>query len=286
MKRVLAVLLNAVLVLGLCACAAEETEQQNMPSPAVEAGMEMPAEASGVSGAEEPIGLELPAAAEGWQDAYLAFLDDNYDIFAAIWQGGMSGVGFIDLDLDGTPEMAVFDLGASATLGVQLFDLVDGQVYCVSSVADSAAGAFDPEYFSTVSVCTSYFDSFRLMRGEDGYCFWVESANGSLETAWSEIVRFDSVNGVLTPVSVCSRYMECNAETGEIISETYSVGTESTDADGYAHAASVYTEGQDAGYEASGLFVWNNMKRYDTSYEGFMAMAEDATTAYVPVAVS
>ena len=86
--------------------------------------------------------LELPQPAAGWQDSYLAFLDDCYDIFAALWPDGISGLGFIDLDLDGTPELVVFDQGASATMGVHLFDLSGDWVYCVSSELDSAAGAF------------------------------------------------------------------------------------------------------------------------------------------------
>lgn len=284
MKRLVTALLAAVLMMGLCACGAPEPEQ-NIPDQPAAAAMETTAQ--GVTTAapqpDEPGAETLPVAAEGWQDAYLTFLDDNYDIFAAIWPGGLSGVGFIDLDLDGTPEMVVFDLGASATLGAQLFDLVEGQVHCISSVTDSASGAFGEEYFTTLSICASYFESFRLIRGEDGYSFWVESANGTLESAWDELIRFDCVNGVLTPVSVCSRYMESDVETGEVVLETYTVGPETSDAEGYAQAAAAYTQGEDAGYEAVGMFLWNNMKRYDTTYEGFMAMATDAATAYVPV---
>ena len=195
-------------------------------------------------------------------------------------------MGFIDLDLDGTPEMLLFDFGASATMGVHLFDLVDGQVYCVSSAMDSISGAFDTRYLTAVSVCASYFESFRLIRGEDGPAFWVESANGTIESAWSEIIRFDCADGVLVPVSVCSRYLESNPETGAVTRDEYTVGTESSDEEGYAGAAAPYTTGEDAGYDASGLFLWNNMKHYDTTYEGFMAMAEDAATVYAPLSLS
>ena len=106
--------------------------------------------------------LETPEAEEGWAESYFTFLDDNFDILSALWPGGLTGVGFIDLDLDGTPEMLLFDQGASATLGVQLFDVSDGRVYCVSSVQESASGAFGGEHFSRVSVCASFFESFRL----------------------------------------------------------------------------------------------------------------------------
>lgn len=286
MRRFSAVVLLIGLFLMLCACGGVEA-QQDAPIPTPEATM-LPEESEPAAvpeaGPETDPVLQEPV--EGWQEAYLTFLSDNYDIFAALWPEGLSGVGFMDLDLDGTPEMLVFDLGASATMGVQLFDLVEGQVYCVSSVMDSASGAFDPKYFTTVSVCASYFESFRLLQGENGCAFWVESANGTLESAWSEIIRFDSADGVLTPVSVCSRYLESDPETGVVFREEYTVGAEASDEEGYAQASLPYTQGEDMGYDGSGLFLWNNMKHYDTTYEGFMAMAEDAATAYTPLELS
>lgn len=279
MKRLITMLLAALMLLGLCACGAAEAEDASA-APATEEpeATEAPA-AETEKGAE----LSLPAAETGWETAYLTFLEDNYDIFAALWPEGLSGVGFIDLDLDGTPEMLVFDLGASATLGVQMFDLVDGQVYCVSSVMDSAAGAFGEEHFSTVSVCASFFESFRLVETEGEYSFWVQSANGTLESTWDELIRFDCAGGVLMPVSVCGLYMESDIETGDIIAEEYTVGGEVSDAAGYEEAAAAFTQGRDVGYEAAGMFLWDNMKRYDTTYDGFLAMAADAATAYVPV---
>lgn len=290
MRRFFAVMLMLGIFVSLCACggAAEPVQSAPVPTPEPAAAAATP-EPDAIP--EESILPEepeqtLPEAAEGWQESYLTFLSDNYDIFAALWPEGLSGVGFIDLDLDGTPEMLVFDLGASATMGVQLFDLVDGQVYCISSVMDSATGAFDPTHFTTVSVCASYFESFRLIRSEEGLSFWVESANGTLESTWSEIIRFDCADGVLVPVSVCSRYLESNPETGVVFREEYTVGGDASDEEGYALAAVPYTQGEDMGYEGSGLFLWNNMKHYDTTYDGFMAMAEDAATAYSPLNLS
>ncbi len=230
-----------------------------------------------------PETLTLPQPAAGWQDAYLAFLDSRYDTFSYLWPEGMSGVGFIDLDLDGTPEMVVFDQGASATLGAQLFDLAGGQVYCVSSVLDAAAGAFDGSHMSAVDVWTSFFESFRLSRTADGWCFWVDSANGTMETAWDEIVRFDCVDGILTPSSVCYRYLEFDPASGLVVAERYTAAGAPTDAAGYAGASSVYMDGQDAGYDAAGVFLWNDLDRYDTSREGLMAMARDAAAAYRPI---
>lgn len=280
MKRLAVAILTALLTLALCSCSsaraltADDDGFADAPAAAEETAVP-----DGDSGAEA---LTLPEAAEGWSDSYLSFIDDNYDIFAALWPDGLTGVGFIDLDLDGTPEMAVFDPGASATMGVQLFDLVDGQVYCVSSVLENAAGAFGGEYFTTVSVCASYFESFRLAETEDGFRFWIDSANGTLESSWDEIIRFDCADGVLTPVSVCSRYLESDTESGAVVSERYTVGGEETDADGYDAAADVYTDAADMGYDAAGVFLWNDMNRYDTTYDGLLAMARDAAELYVP----
>ena len=233
--------------------------------------------------ASVPETLMLPKAAEGWQDSYIAFMQENYDIFTALWPEGVSGVGFIDLDLDGTPEMVVFDQGASASLGAQIFDLIDGRVYCVSSTMDSAGGAFSGTYLSGPHVCTNFFESFRLCRAKDGWCFWMDSSNGTVETAWDEIVRFDGANGVLTPVSVCYRYLEFDPDSGLVMAEEYTVGGSPADAAGYQAAADIYQEGQDAGYEAKGVFRWNDYDHYSSSYDGFMAMVKDALTAYCPI---
>ena len=228
----------------------------------------------------------LPPAAEGWADGYLTFLENSFDIFRALWPDGVSGLGFIDLDLDGTPELAVFDQGASATMGVHLFDLVDGRVYCVSSQLDSAAGAFSADYMTDVSVCANYFESFRLSRTADGWCFWVDSANGTMETAWDEFIRMDCVNGVLTPVSVCQRYLRYDPNSGTVVEEDYTVGGQNVDQQTFLAAADSYQDALDAGYEAKGVFrMQNDMDVYDTTtLEGFMALARDAAAAYSPIA--
>lgn len=295
MKRLTMFILAAAMTFALSACGGqtqEEAAQVTAPpatvAPAAEESAVVTASistaesvASAIPTSVEP--LSLPEAVDGWQDSYLAFLDDNYDIFAALWPEGMTGVGFVDLDLDGTPEMIIFDQGASTTLGAQLFDLVEGQVVCVSSTLDSASGAFGDEYFSTVSVCTSYFEAFRLSyTTENGWCFWVDSANGTLESTWNEVVRFDCEDGVLNPISVCSRYLESDEETGLVVAESYTVSGQEAQAADYEAAANIYLYGQDAGYEASGVFLWSD-NSYDTTYEGFLTLAQAAVEAYRPI---
>ena len=282
MKRVVSSLLAVIFLVLLCACgggqgSAPEAEQTSQP-------IETPLPATPVPTLPpSPAVLELAEPVEGWADSYLAFLDDNYDIIAALWPEGLTGVGFIDLDLDGTPEMILFDQGASATLGTQMFDLIDGKVYCVSSVLDSAAGAFGDDYFSRISVCASYFEAFRLSFTVKGYSFWVTSSNGTLESSWDEIIRFDCTDGVLTPESVCGRYLESDPETGLVVTQHYTVAGEEADEKAYEDAALIYQSGRDMGYEAKGMFLWNDMNRYDTTYDGLMAMARDAAAAYAPI---
>ena len=291
MKRLEFLMLAVIIASLLCACGATRAGTAKQTPAAVVTEEAEPTEAPA---AEEtpapteppsPLTLDLPAPADGWADSYIAFLDDNYDILAALWPEGLTGVGFIDLDLDGTPEMVLFDLGASATLGVQMFDLIDGQVYCVSSVQENAAGAFGDEHFSRVSVCTSFFEAFRLSETENGYSFWVDSANGTLESSWDELVRFACDDGVLTPVSVCGRFLESDGETGAVVAERYTVGSEESDADGFTEAFKAYSEARDTGYNAAGVFLWSDIQSYDTTYDGLMAMARDAVEAYVPIDV-
>ena len=286
MRRLTAILMTVILTSGLlCACGAtaERSEPAESPSAAPAVLTAVPTATAEPEPTGVPGTLTIPQAREGWAEAYLAFLDNNADIFAALWPEGLSGAGFIDLDLDGTPEMVLFDQGAAAAMGAHLFDLDDEGVWCVSSGLDSAVGAFGDKHFTPVSACAVFFESFRLSRTEEGWGFWINSANGTLETAWNEIIRFDSRDGILTPVSVCAQYLENDPETGLVLTESYTLGGEETNKAGYEAAASVHLDGEDVGYEAKGLFLWNDMDAYGGGWDGFMAMARDAAEAYTPI---
>ncbi len=226
-------------------------------------------------GAAVPETLVIDPAAENWSDCYLSFLEENYDIFSALWPNGIGGMGFLDLDLDGTPEMILLDQGASVSMGATLFDLVDGQVVCISSSQENASGAFGGGYFSPVHVEVSYFEAFRLSCTDEGWCFWVDSTNGTMETTWNEIVRFDRSDDVLTPVSICKRYLQFDAASGAAVEEDYSVSGVSASAEEYSQAEKVYQAGRDTGYEAKGVYVWEN-SAYTASKEGLLAMAQSA----------
>ena len=233
-------------------------------------------------GASVPETLTLAPPADGWADSYISFLDESFDTFASLWPEGMGGIAFIDLDLDGTPEMVVFDQGASAAMGVHLFDLADGSVRCVSSALDGAQSAFGGGSWSSVYVNAGFFESFRLSRTDAGWCFWIDSSNGTMESAWDEIVRFDDDGGVLTPVSVCDRYLEFDLYSGQAVTERYRVSGVTADAAGYDQAAAVYQAGLDTGYEAKGVYMWDSAS-YGASREGLLAMARDAASVYVPI---
>ena len=254
MRRLLA-LMVALLTAALCLCSA---------GAVVRAG----------SGA-----LSVRAPREGWADDYLAFLQEHYDAFATLWPGGVSGISFLDLDLDGTPEMAVFTQGA-ASMDVHLFDLADGQVYCVSSAANGAAGVFGGEHLSSTAVCARYFEAFCLSDTEEGWYFWVDSSDSTAGYTWNEIIRFDSAGGILKPTLVCARYLTCDADTGLVDSEKYEVSGTSGTQEQYQAAADVYLLGKDTGYQAGG--TWSG--GYDAaSRDGLLAMAADAADAYVPI---
>ena len=135
-------------------------------------------------------------------------------------------------------------------------------------------------------MCASYFEAFRLSRTADGCRFWVHSANGTLESSWDELVRFDpGEDGVMVPVSVCAGVLESDAESGVVVAERYTVDGAEADAAAYGAAFAAYAEAEDTGYEVKGVFLWNDIQRYDTTYDGLMAMARDAAELYAPIDV-
>ena len=295
MKQWLIALAALILAALLCACGAPAAAPEPTPDPTPAAPTPAPTappepqpEEEGPAAPAEPTvspldGLSLPAAQEGWTDAYLTFIDDNYDIIAALWPEGVTGVGFIDLDLDGTPEMLLFDPGASAAMGVHLFDLVDGRVVCAASSLPEAAAAFGTCEVSSQAVCVGYFESFRLVYAQGQWRFWVVSMGGTPESSWEELIRFGSDNGVVTLQSACARYIEYDLEADMLVGERFTADGEDADETAYSAVMDAYTGGDDAGYEAAGVFLWNDMTAYDTTYEGLMAMARGAVDAYVPI---
>lgn len=288
MRRIAYTALALMLLLSLCACGggrpeptAEPAVSQQVQTPEPTA---VPTAAPTPEPTPEPLFAGYAETQSDWAGLYRQYVEDNFDIIAALWPEGMSGVGFVDLDIDGMPEMLLFDMGASATLGLQIFDIVDGAVACVSSVNEAAAAAFGDTHFSGLSVCASYFEDFRLLENGGEVFFTVKSANGTLESCWEEQLRFVRGEGdVLTLASLYRLETESDVENGTIASEHFYAGGTACSLEEYQAAAALVEGAQDLGYEAAGLFLWNDMERYDTSLEGLLVMLEDAAAAYVPI---
>ncbi len=284
MKRFLYISLIFCLLLTLCACGGKtESLPTATPAPTPESAGETPAPTATPAPTPEPTPSAYTPSELDWQSAYRRFVEDNFDVFAALWPEGMSGVGFIDLDLDGLPEMLLFDMGASASMGVQIFDIVEGAVVCVSSVNEAAAAAFGGEWFAPLAVCACFFEDFRLLESGDESFFSVRSTNGSLESCWEEQLRFGcGESGELTLASLFRLETESDVENGIIAAEYFFAAGEPVDEASYTAAAAAMGEAYDTGYEAAGMFLWNDMERYDTSIEGLLAMLDDAAAVYAP----
>lgn len=222
----------------------------------------------------------------GCFETYIAFLDENFDRISELCYGGVAGVGFIDLDVDGDPEMLLFDSGASASMGIQFFDITDseGTVECVSANMLDLGQEFGGEHYSTVYVNANYYDDFRLMRSDNGELrFFITSGNGALDFSYSELIEFFGTDSVLGLTSVLYRYDDYDIESGESVSTRCSYLGESVSVDEYEEKLSeLQTTWKDVGYEAFGVFIWEE-KNYSSEYDGFMAMVNDAVNGYVPL---
>lgn len=306
MKKLLHILLAVFLLLAFSAC--EQTIGQPIGPPAADepaaaptgepAAPAAPPDEPAAPPAETAAPEEIPTAtdapdggAETPDDidffaVYRSFLEENFNRLSELCYGGIAGVGFIDLDLDGAPEMLLFDSGASASMGVQFFDIVgpEGNVECISANMMDLGREFGSEHYSPVYVNANYFDDFRLMRSSnDEMRFFVDSGNGALDFSYSELIEFGAADGVLTLASRLYRYDDYDIESGEISSTHCTRGSETITAADYEAALSEFhSSWQDSGYDAFGVFIWEG-KNYSTEYDGFMAMLNAAVSGYVPL---
>ena len=132
MKKTLALMLLVFsMLLSLCAC--EEHAVQSGETPGVPP--------SPIPAASEPEVSPSPETSPSFdeKEIYRSFLSENYEKLSAACFGVISGIGLIDLDMDSKLEMVLFDAGASASMGVQLFDIIDGGVECISIAVPSPA---------------------------------------------------------------------------------------------------------------------------------------------------
>ncbi len=280
MKKIIwAVLaLSILLLFSACNDQAElngglETELSPNPSESPVAGNVSPDTSVTPSASPSPSMTDDEAA-----EIYRSFLDENYDTLFYACFGNIAGVGFIDLDCDGCSELIIFDVGASASMGLQFFDIVDGSVECISANMELVGESFGGDHFTSKVVNANLMEDFRLMEdntsGEE--YFVVESGNGSVEFSYRELIRFGNDNGVLTLTSVAYKYEEYNTETNTTTLQKFRVHDADATADEYASAISSWSAGaKDLGLECRGVFTWESAG-YAEGHKGFTAMVEKA----------
>lgn len=238
-------------------------------SPSGESSPEVGSECPVIAGSEEN---------EQRENFFRSFVDENYDSLSAACFGGIAGLGFIDLDLDGYIEMLLFDAGASASMGVQFFDVFDGKVECVSANMAPMAEAFGGNHFTNIAVNANFFDDFRLMESADKSqrFFQVVSFNGATDFSYYELIRFGSENGMLTLNSLAYIREDYDIDTGEALSAEYKLlGKACTSEEYYAALDLTAKENIDTGLEAKGVFMWDNPS-YTADKTGLLAMTDEA----------
>ena len=215
-------------------------------------------------------------------ETFRAFLSDNYQKLSDAFFGGISGIGFIDLDADSGIEMLIFDAGASAAMGLQFFDIVDGKVECVSANMEGVGTIFGGKHMSGVIVTANAFDAFRLVKdtttGESFYI--VQSGNGAADFIYTELIRFGNDNGVLTLSSLLYKHEDYDIDSGDLTGESFKVLGKALNRSAYDSAYSKFFAGvTDTGFDAKGVFLWE-ISDHAANFDGLMAMTNKALTLY------
>ena len=215
------------------------------------------------------------------EEIFRTFLSENYQKLSDSFAGGISGIGFIDLDLDGGMEMIIFDSGASAAMGVQFFDIVSGKVECISANMDAVGKAFGGSNMSDVIVNANHFNDFRLMKDKStGEKFFiVSSGNGAADFSYNELIRFGSKNRVLTLESLLYKYETTDVDTGTVTGDSFKIKGKVADGSAYKSAHDTfYNNAENLGFEAKGILTLESDSA--SSKEGLMAMADKALSLY------
>ena len=226
---------------------------------------------------------ELPAVAISEENArheelFRSFIDENYDALSAACFGGIAGVGFIDLDLDGCIELLLFDAGASASMGVQFFDVIGGEVQCVSANMLPMAESFGKDHLTDTTVNANYFDDFRLMKDKatGERFFQVVSFNGAADFSYRELIRFGRDGEALTLTPLSYIHEDYDIDTGEVTATEYKLsGLICSEEEYLAALAKTAEEETDTGLEAAGVFLWES-SAYSADRAGLLAMTDAA----------
>ena len=214
---------------------------------------------------------------------YRNFLELNYVPLTTAC-GFISGVGLCDLDLDGSAELILFDAGASSSMGVQLFDLEDDEVVCVSASCVEVGSQFKGSSFDKRHyVDTVDFNAFRLIELADGQLFFtVTSRNGDDTLRFTERFRFGRDDrDRLTLSCLCCANEGYDPETGERKYAVYTRDDETLGEEEYAAVNASLDAAADQGCTPSGFFLWDG-ELFGSDYSGVMAMYDAAVENYTP----
>ena len=226
---------------------------------------------------------------ENWKEIFGEFLETEYDRLIESFVSGIAGIGFIDLDVDGSPELIIFDSGASASMGVQIFDIIGREVECVSANIELVGETFGAGHMSRVAISANEFAAFRLMRdtaaGER--LFVADSGNGGPDFLYAELIKLgEGEDGEVTVSKFLSKYEEYEeSEEGgrELVSRRFEYMGEEADEERYNSLLSEYEAAcEDTGYEAHGVFLWEDVA-YEKEVEGLFTMFDAAVKAYVQI---
>ncbi|MEA4895167.1 MAG: hypothetical protein VB064_07880 [Oscillospiraceae bacterium] len=286
MRKIRCIIILTLLVSLLCSCGSEGHVSASISPSSGSSGAPgaSPTDITGNAASPVPSPVQpVPQLDNGPRfDLFLAFLSDNYQELYDAFYGGISGIGFIDLDLDGGVEMLIFDAGASAAMGVQFFDIIGGEVECVSANMDAVGKTFGGEHFSTTIVNANHFDDFRLMedKATKEKFFIVKSGNGAADFSYSELIRFENDNCTLTLKSLMYEYTEYDADTGAPISASFKLAGKSAGKDEYdTEYKKFFDSAEELPYTAMGAFLWEH-ENYESGKDGLLAMASAAQALY------
>lgn len=278
MRRIIAIILSVFMLLAIAACDALPV------ASSADTVIDTPEVSAEVSVMPEPSvtteGVLVEIKNDERAEIFRNFIKDNFAELSKVLYGGIAGVGFADLDCDGGMEMILFDAGASASMGVQFFDIIDSKVECISANISTVGESFGGEHLTEIFVNANYFDDFRLMEDKSGEKFFlVKSGNGALDFSYTDYIRFGRDGDVLTLTSVAYIYQDFDTETSEVIGTKYKVDGKESDKESYDDALNkLNTTAVDTNLEVKGVFVYKN-DAYTEGLDGLLKMVDDALSA-------
>ncbi len=268
-----------LLLLSLTACGEQSAVEAAVSGPLESGSAIVSPSGSPESTPPEPDKTPLSSVSdEQAVGIYTDFLTENYDTLNEALFGSIAGIGFIDLDCDGCRELIVFDSGASAAMGLQFFDIVDGEVECVSANMPTILEVYGGDHVTGTYVNANLMEDFRLMENKTTgeRFFLIESGNGNIEFYYRELIKFGSADGVLCLSPLAYKHDTLDIETGETISQQLRVDDKQVSLGEYNSAISkIFGDAKDLGLECRGVFMWEQTS-YQNGFAGFMEMVTKA----------